>query len=160
MTNCTNPAKLLRSLLLLAVFAGLAVPATQAGDDPFAGRWWTRPRIVERLGLSEAQVRRIEEISYAHQDRAIELRAELDRANLALGRMLEAETIDNEALAAAIDRVVAARCALVRSEIESRAAVAQALDLPQRRMLRQLRRAMERPRDRRDLPRRRPRGMR
>ncbi|GAB4373331.1 MAG: hypothetical protein Kow0062_10340 [Acidobacteriota bacterium] len=150
-----------RTRLLLFVPAVLLLAATfapaLAADDPFGGRWWTRPRVVERLGLSESQVQQIERISYEHQDRILELRAELARANLALGRLLEAEKIDDKALADAIDRVVEARCALARSELESRAAVARVLELPQRRMLADLRRSVERMREQRTPPPRRRR---
>ena len=150
-----------RLLLTGLAAVSLILPAIAAGDA-FSGRWWTRPRIVERLGLTDSQIRNIEKIHFEHQERMIDLRAELGRANLELGRLLEVEELDDEALDKAIDRVVRVRCALFREDVESRAAVARVLDLAQRRMLRQLRGTAPPVRDRRPartLP-RRGRGVR
>ncbi len=120
------------SPLLVLAFA-IAPAAADLGD--IADRWWTSPRVVERLKLTPEQVEQIETISYRQGEAMIDLRADLARANLDLLRLLDAPALDDAAVKDAIDRVVSARAGMARAELESRAEIAKILDLEQRRAL-------------------------
>lgn len=121
-----TPFRLLPALFLIAALA--ALPAFADLDD----RWWSNPRVVERLNLSPEQVKQIEDIGYKQGESMIDLRADLAKANLDLVRLLDAPALDDAAVADAIDRVVAAKCQMARAELESRAAIAKVLDQDQR----------------------------
>ncbi len=128
--------KKLRSQLLTLAFTGLLVfgllstPLLAQGS--VQSRWWTNPRVIEGLGLSDEQQERIESIAYENESLGIDLKASERKANLELARLLDQPEFDQDAIDAAIDRVVEAKCAQTRSGLESRAAIAGVLTQEQR----------------------------
>ena len=133
-----TPFRLLTPLALLAL---LPMAATLAA--PEAGRWWTNPRVIERLALSDAQVEALDELMFESGERTIDLRAALDKVNLKLGRLLEKDPLDSAALEEATGRVIEIRCALFEEELRTRTEVAKLLDAEQRIKLRNLHQRLE-----------------
>ena len=133
----------LRLLTLLSVAILMAATPSLTLAAPEAGRWWTNPRIIDRLALSDAQVDALDKLMFESGERTIDLKAALDKANLKLGRLLEQDPLDTAALDAATDRLVEIRCALFREELLTRTEVAKVLDLEQRNKLRHLHQRLE-----------------
>src|SRR5262245_17089390 len=73
------------------------------------GAWWTNTALVERLGLTEEQKAKIERTFENHRQNIVSATAQLEKEELTLNRLLEAETIDRNAILSQIDRVVQAR---------------------------------------------------
>jgi Spy/CpxP family protein refolding chaperone len=146
------PLLVLLPLLLLLLVASLAASPALALDG--AGRWWSNPRLKERLGLSAGQIDAIEEITLRHRTSEIDQKAALAKVNLRLERLLDSDDIDEQAVRAAIEEISDLRCAMTRRELEARAEIAFVLTREQRMAMLRLRGALE---ERRDPARRGPR---
>src|SRR6202012_3662135 len=79
------------------------------------GRWWNNPRMIERLKLTDDQRKAMDQILYQHRERLIDLQANLERAELAMEPLMSADQPDRAAIAAQIDKVVAARADLEKA---------------------------------------------
>lgn len=125
--------------MLFTLVASVAVSSAlaQPDDDPFRGRWWTMPSMVERLGLSDKQVAAIDQIMFETQEKMIEVQAQVQRSQLRLGRLLEADTLDEAAIEAVLEQVSEAQCAVGALQIRARFEIAKQLDRSQRLQLTQ-----------------------
>ncbi len=79
------------------------------------GRWWNNPRMIERLKLTDDQRKAMDQILYQHREKLIDLQANLERAELAMEPLISADQPDRAAIAAQIDKVVAARADLEKA---------------------------------------------
>jgi len=79
------------------------------------GRWWNNPRMIERLKLTDDQRKAMDQILFDHREKLIDLKANLERAELAMQPLLSADQPDRPAIEAQIDKVVAARADLERA---------------------------------------------
>lgn len=120
--------------LFVAGFAMTMAQEAAPGNDEsaFQGRWWASPRAQARLGLSQAQIKQIEELTFESGQRLIDHGAALNKARLELARLLQSDTLSQIAIDRAVERVVEAQTAVFREETKARAAVAQALTREQR----------------------------
>ncbi len=71
--------------------------------------WWNSPRMVERLKLTDAQRKSMDDIMMEHREKLIDLRANLEKAELAMQPLMSADEPNDAATIAQIDKVVAAR---------------------------------------------------
>ena len=157
-----NARTVSRTLMTLCfLLAGGVAWVTAAPPGEPVGRWWTNPRVVERLRLTEQQVSAIDEIMYASGQKMIDLKAAMEKTNLELGRMLESETLNEAALNDAIDHLAEIKCAITREELHTRYAIAKVMNSAQRTKLSEFfdrlkrERRLERRRDERPRPPRR-----
>jgi Spy/CpxP family protein refolding chaperone len=77
--------------------------------------WWNMPRMAERLKLSDEQRKAMDAILLEHKEKLIDLRGNLEKAELAMQPLLSADTPNDSATLAQIDKVVAARAELERA---------------------------------------------
>lgn len=80
------------------------------------GRWWKNADVVQKLGLTDEQVQRIEKIFQDHRLRLIDVRANLERAEVTLQPMIESDSPDEAAVMKQIDKVAAQRAELDKSQ--------------------------------------------
>ncbi len=73
------------------------------------GTWWRNSEIARRLALSDGQVANIEKTFLDHKLPIVDLRATLDKEQLKLQPLLDADRPDEAAVSAQLDRVIAAR---------------------------------------------------
>ena len=85
------------------------------GNTLIAGRWWNNPRMVDQLKLTEDQRKAMDAILFAHREKLIDLRANLQKAELAMQPLMSADQPDRKAMEAQIDKVVEARADLERA---------------------------------------------
>jgi Spy/CpxP family protein refolding chaperone len=95
---------------------------------------------VRRLGVSPEQVSQIEQAFLAHRLRRIDLRADLERQELRLQPLLEAEQPEEGKVAAQIDLVTAARGRLAKEDALSLLAIRRVLSADQWKQLQTFRR--------------------
>jgi len=89
-------------------------PAAQAFG--FAnGQFWNNPNMVQQLTLTDDQRKAMDGILQDHKMKLIDLRANLQKAELELGPMMKADTPDRKAIEAQIDKVVMARADLEKA---------------------------------------------
>ncbi len=87
-------------------------------DDAFGlarGQFWNHPKMIQRLNLTVGQRKAMDGILQEHRMKLIDLRANLERAEVALDPMIKGDTPDRKAIEAQIDRIVAARSDLERA---------------------------------------------
>lgn len=79
------------------------------------GQWWNNPNIVKQLTLSDDQRKAMDGILQDHRMKLIDLQANLQKAEVTLGPLMKADTPDQKAIEAQIDKVVAARAELEKA---------------------------------------------
>jgi Spy/CpxP family protein refolding chaperone len=79
------------------------------------GRWWNDAKIVEKLKLTDAQRKSMDDILLEHQEKLIDLRASLEKAELSLEPLVNADTPNEAQILAGIDRVASARAELEKA---------------------------------------------
>ena len=111
-------------------------PAAPGG--PGEGPWWKDPRVRQTLHLTEEQKQKIEKIDRDHQMQAIDLRAAVEKQDVALRTLLEADIVDNTQVLEAVDKLSQARAQLERSRMEMMLAIRHVLTADQTKRLRNL----------------------
>jgi len=89
-----------------------------AGDGAFGalrGRFWNNPRIVDALKLTDDQRKAMDDILQQHLESLIDLRANAEKAELALRPLINADQLDESRIMAQIDQVAQARAELFKA---------------------------------------------
>ena len=89
-------------------------------DQPFGGlggrgRFWANPTIASKLQLTDDQRKSMDAILQQHLESLVDLRANAERAELALRPLLNADQLDEAKITAQIDQVAAARAELFKA---------------------------------------------
>ena len=79
------------------------------------GQFWNNPMVAQKLNLTDDQRKAMDGILQDHKMKLIDLRANLERAEVEMGPLMKADTPDRGALEAQIDKVVSARAALEKA---------------------------------------------
>ena len=134
------------------LFAAAGVMAQPLGVPP--GRWWERPRFADELMLSAEQKARLEVLTVENARGMIDLKAAVEKAELDLRTVAEAEPFDAAKVRAAFREVQQARTRLETERFESLLRVREVLNAEQWRRLRELTRdaVRERMQERRGGP--------
>ena len=80
------------------------------------GRWWNKPRVVAELKLTNVQRKAMDQILFQHREQLIDLQANLEKANLDMQPLMNADVPNEAAIDAQIDKVVQARADLERAD--------------------------------------------
>lgn len=120
-------------LYVLALSLAAAAPLLAQGPPPFQegrpmrppmerafhpgppGRWWTDPMLVQRLGLTPDQQKRIDDLFQQSRLKLIDLSAALQKQEAILEPLIEADKPDESQVLAQIDRVAQARAELEKA---------------------------------------------
>jgi protein CpxP len=102
--------------------------------------WWKDPELLQKLQVSDDQVRRIEKIVQDHQTQEVDLRAALEKQDATLRPLMETGQPDEPQVLAQIDKVAQARANLEKSHVQMLLAVRRVLTAEQLKKLRDLRR--------------------
>jgi periplasmic protein CpxP/Spy len=101
------------------------------------GAWWHNPQMVERIGLSEDQRKKLEDLEQQHKLRRIDLNAAMQKAQVTLEPLMNAEQPDESKILAQIDRVSQAQGELRKDEVQLQLSVRRILTADQWRKLRE-----------------------
>lgn len=77
--------------------------------------WWNNQAAIDRLKLTDDQRKAMDSILLQHREKLIDLRATLQKAELAMQPLMAADTPNDAAITAQIDKVVQARAELERA---------------------------------------------
>jgi Spy/CpxP family protein refolding chaperone len=105
---------------------------------PGPGAWWKDSEVAKKLGLTEVQVGQIEQTFLAHRLRLVDLRADLEKQELSLQPLLDADRPDEARVSAQIDLITAARGRLEKEHASMLLAIRRALSTDQWRQLQAL----------------------
>ncbi|HEV2326350.1 MAG TPA: Spy/CpxP family protein refolding chaperone [Terracidiphilus sp.] len=81
----------------------------------FGGRFWDNPRVATVLKITPDQQKAMDDILFQHREKLIDLRANLQKAELDMEPLMNADEPNRTAIEAQIDKVVAARAALEKA---------------------------------------------
>jgi Spy/CpxP family protein refolding chaperone len=90
--------------------AAIAAPVAQP-----SGAWWTNTALVQRLGLTDDQKTKLERAFENHRQNIVSSTDLLEKEEAQLARLLEAETVDRNAVLSEIDRVTLAQREVARA---------------------------------------------
>lgn len=117
----------------VALAAGIAMGQAPAPDTPGGpgfsghrppmeramrgehGRWWNNPTIAEKLNLTDDQRKSMDEIYQQHREQLIDLRASVEKAEVAMEPLLSSDQPNESAVLAQIDKVAQARAELEKA---------------------------------------------
>ena len=85
------------------------------GPEGAQKSWWNNPRIIERLKLTDEQRKAMDGIMLAHREKLIDLKGNLEKAELGMQPLMGADAPNDAAIVAQIDKVVQARGELERA---------------------------------------------
>lgn len=95
------------------------------------GRWWKDAQLVKELGLNDAQVQQIEKIFLDTRLKLVDLKGNLEKAEIQLDPMMNAAQPDETAVLAQIDKVAAARAELEKANARMQFAIRRVLNADQ-----------------------------
>jgi Spy/CpxP family protein refolding chaperone len=78
-------------------------------------RWWNNPKVVERLKLTEAQRKTFDGILLDHREKLIDLRGNVEKAELEMEPLMSADQANEAKILAQIDKVAQARAELEKA---------------------------------------------
>lgn len=79
------------------------------------GRWWDNPRIAEKLKLTDTQRKAMDDIYQQHRLKLVDQHATLEKAELEMEPMINADEPDEAKILSQIDRVAQARAELEKA---------------------------------------------
>ncbi len=79
------------------------------------GQWWNNPNIAKQLSLTDDQRKAMDGIMQDHRMKLIDPQANLEKAEVTMGLLMKADTPNQAAIEAQIDKVVAARADLEKA---------------------------------------------
>jgi hypothetical protein len=103
------------------------------------GKWWQNSEIAKKLQLSDSQVAQLDQIFYDHKMKLIDYGAEMEKQDLKLQTLLDADVPNQSQVEAQVDQVLAARGSLEREYTMMNLDLRRALSLEQWRQLRSMR---------------------
>jgi len=79
------------------------------------GQFWNSPNLIKQLNLTDDQRKAMDGILQDHRMKLIDLRANLEKAEVEMDPLMKADTPDAKVIEAQIDKVVAARAELEKA---------------------------------------------
>ena len=106
--------------------------------DPMGGQWWRGPE-AERVGVTPDQRKKLDDLWQQHRLKRVDLDAALQKAQLTLEPLWQADSPDESKILAQIDRVTQAQAELRKDEARMQLGVRQILSADQWRKLQEAR---------------------
>src|SRR5215468_7517376 len=103
------------------------------------GKWWQNPDVVSKLQLSDSQISQLNQVFYDHKLKLIDYGAEMEKQDLKLQSLLDADQPDESQVSTQVDQVLAARGKLEREFTMMNLNLRKQLSLEQWRQLKSIR---------------------
>jgi Spy/CpxP family protein refolding chaperone len=103
------------------------------------GKWWQDAEIVKKLQLTDAQAGQLDQIFYEHRMKLIDYGAEMEKSDLKLQTLLDADVPDEGQINQQVDQVLEARGKLERESTMMNLDLRKVLSLAQWRQLKSIR---------------------
>jgi len=121
--------KIWKMATLAAIVLGLALA-------PASAQLWGNPKVVEKLGLTDEQVQRLQETAIEHQKQAIQRNSQVKVLELELRQLWKAETPDEAKVLAKVKELAKVRQEQMVARTEHRLAMHKVLTPEQRQQVR------------------------
>jgi len=90
-------------------------PMERVFRGPEHGRWWANPRVAQQLGLTDAQKKQMDDILQQSKLQLIDLNAALQKQEVILGPLIQADQPDEQKVLSQIDAIAQARANLEKA---------------------------------------------
>ena len=95
---------------------GRRTPMERAlGPQGDHGRWWNNPKVVERVKLTDEQRKTFDGILLEHREKLIDLRANVEKAELEMESLIGTDQPDEARILSQIDKVAQSRAELEKA---------------------------------------------
>ena len=108
-------------------------------NGPELGKWWQNSEIVKKLQLSDSQITQLDQIFLDHRMRLIDDGADMEKQDLKLQTLLDADVPNEGQINTQVDQVLDARGKLEREFTSMNLDLRKVLSLPQWRQLKSIR---------------------
>jgi Spy/CpxP family protein refolding chaperone len=85
------------------------------GPQGKQGHWWNNPAMVEKLKLTDAQRKQMDEILLQHREKLVDLRGNVEKAELEMEPLMRDDQPNEGKILAQIDKVAQARAELEKA---------------------------------------------
>jgi len=99
----------------VCILFAASVAAAQILPRGLGSHWWKSPQMIEKLGLTADQQKRMDDIFQQSRLKLIDLTASLDKQEAIMEPLVSAERPDAEKIRAQIDQVAQARAELEKA---------------------------------------------
>jgi Spy/CpxP family protein refolding chaperone len=103
------------------------------------GKWWQNSDTVKKLQLTDAQVNQLDQIFFDHRMKLIDYGADMEKQDLKLQTLLDADVPDEGQISTQVDQVLEARGRLEREFTTMNLDLRKVLSLAQWRQLKSIR---------------------
>jgi Spy/CpxP family protein refolding chaperone len=103
------------------------------------GKWWQNSDTVKKLQLTDAQINQLEQIFFDHRMKLIDYGADMEKQDLKLQTLLDADVPDEGQISTQVDQVLEARGKLEREFTTMNLDLRKVLSLTQWRQLKSIR---------------------
>src|ERR1700744_5031073 len=91
-------------------------PMERTFHDGEFGRWWNNPKIAQAIGPTDDQKKKMDDTFQQHRLHLIDLEANLEKAQVQMHPLIEADQPDETQVLAQIDKVAQARAELEKAD--------------------------------------------
>ncbi len=98
---------------------------------------WQDPQMVQKLELTEAQIKKLRDADFTSREKRLELKAQLDRLDLQMEKAFSADTVDQQSILKLAQQISEVRGRLFMQRIESRLTLGEILNAEQMDKLKQ-----------------------
>jgi len=109
---------LLAPLVLNALQTAPAAPGPGSHDKMVMhhemGKWWKNSEVVQKLQLNSSQITKLDQTFLDHRLKLVDLHAEVEKQNLKLQSLLDADRIDDAQINAQAEQLLEARSRMER----------------------------------------------
>ena len=142
-------------LVLAAFFMAAGILPAMAGASAKTATWhkgsmerhrhhrpplgiWQDPQMVQKLELTEAQIKKLRDADFSSREKRLELKAQRDRLDLQMEKAFSADTVDQKAILELAEKISDVRGRLFTQKIEARLTMGDALNADQMSKFKQL----------------------
>ena len=93
---------------ILMIFV-ISLPDFAGGQDIPSGKWWYNQTVVQNLGLTQSEIRQIDQLYVDSHRRLIELKNAVEREQFELDTLLSKKTVDDAKVRQQFKRLESAR---------------------------------------------------
>ena len=99
---------------------------------------WHDPQMVQKLELTEAQIKKLRDADFTSREKRLGLKAQLDRLDLQMEKAFSSDTVDQKTVLKLAEKIADVRGSLFIQRIESRMTLREILNADQMNKLKQL----------------------
>jgi len=119
------------TVFLIPAFAGAFTPGQCKPKKGFGMKRhyvsplgiWQNPRMIQELGLTDKQVKKLREADFAHREKRLQLKSELNGLHLEMEKLFSADSVDEAKVLQVAQKISDLKGNLFVRKIESRLAV-------------------------------------